>query len=439
MKLPIHTIALLLSLCNATNAQIELTACRSADTEAKCAVFPVPEDHANPTGRTISLKLIVLPATGNQPVLDPLFVLDGGPGGAATQMMPFVVESLAPVRRKRAIVVIDQRGTGGSNALNCPPAARHFVVPANAKLCHSQLSAKADLRYYTTLDFVRDLELVRKALRYERINFYGASYGTRVAQLYLREYPRAVRSIILAAPAPMSLVVPGSIAEGSQAALDRIATGCSSDARCLAKYPAVKNPPQSLLDQLDRFQTVGLHMLMYSSSTAARIPWLLQQVADGRADAITQDSSGARRMLTESISLGLHLSVVCNEDLPYSTAPPEVDNIGSVFDKEYRQACAGWPTATVPEDLHDPVESKIPVLMLTGEWDPVTGPDRAAEMKRSLPNSTIVAIPRGGHMFGGFTGCLDGIMAAFLDGRAPNLGCVSKIPSPSFYLSGPAR
>src|SRR5258708_2593416 len=102
-------------------AQLDLKPCTVAATAAQCGIFTVPEDRAQPDGRRIALAVVVLPAiaSGASQDKDPLFILDGGPGSAATRMTNFVVGLLAPVRAERAIVLMDQRGTGGSNPLTC--------------------------------------------------------------------------------------------------------------------------------------------------------------------------------------------------------------------------------------------------------------------------------------------------------------------------------
>ncbi|MBN8261141.1 MAG: alpha/beta fold hydrolase, partial [Xanthomonadales bacterium] len=183
--------------------------------EAQCATFEVPEDHANPGGRKIALNIAWLPATNEADATpDPLFMLAGGPGQAAVETFPAMDPLLKEVRKRRHIVLVDQRGTGKSNKLACKPgdeAADGAVEPspeamrAQAAACVADLSKHADLRFYTTNDAVADLEAVRKAIGAAQVNLMGVSYGTRVAQQYAMHHPDAIRSIVLDSPVPNTI------------------------------------------------------------------------------------------------------------------------------------------------------------------------------------------------------------------------------------------
>jgi pimeloyl-ACP methyl ester carboxylesterase len=319
---------------------------------------------------------------------------------------------------------MDQRGTGGSNLLTCEVAQQHFVVPKDLSACLEQLASHAELSKYGTLNFVQDIEDLRQALGYRHVHLYGASYGSRVAQLYLREHPDVVRSIVMAAPAPMSLTVPDGLDAGSDETLAQIIKDCHLNAACAAAYPALHAVPTGL----DDFTRIGLHLLMYSPETARRIPWLLTQAAAGHPRIVHWEIDETRSMLSDSIAIGLHLTVICNEDLPLAR-----ESAGP-FAGEYRQACHDWPRSPLPSNLHEPVRSKVPVLMLTGELDPVTGPNRAQELRQYFPNAQIVVVPGGGHMFAGFSGCIDRIIAGFLQGQTPDEACLEKLPKPQYFL-----
>ena len=410
-------------------AQLQLKPCTLESTPAKCGTFTVPENHARPDGRKIALAVVVLPSStlpssNPGPAHDPLLILDGGPGSAATSLTSFAVGALAPVRADRAVVLMDQRGSGGPNALRCDPAPRHFMVPKDPAACIAELSSHADLSQYGTLDFVEDIEALRKALGADHVHLYGASYGSRVAQLYLREHPAAVRSIVMAGPAPMSMILPDGVLHDSDAALEQIVKGCRFNSGCAAAFPDLKIPPPGF----DDFSRMGLHLLMYSPETARRVPWLLAQAAAGHNRIVQSQTEEARAMVAGSIALGLHLAVICSEDLPLAK-----ESTGA-FVEEYRQACREWPRKKTQANLHDPVRSEVPLLMLTGERDPVTGPARAKELQQYFPNARKIVVPGGGHMFGGYSGCLDRAIAAFLRGVSPDTACLAKLPATDYFL-----
>lgn len=319
---------------------------------------------------------------------------------------------------------MDQRGTGRATLLTCAVADQHFVVPRELSACLAQLSSHADLSKYGTLNFVQDIEELRRALGYRHIHLYGASYGSRVAQVYLREHPDVVRSIVMAAPAPMNLIVPDGLDAGSDEALAQIVKDCRLDASCAAAFPTLQEVPKGL----DDFTRIGLHLLMYSPDTAKRIPWLLVQSTAGHSRIVRWRLEQSRNNLVNSIALGLHLTVICSEDLPLAR-----ESAGP-FAGEYRQACHDWPRFPAPANLHDPVTSKVPVLLLTGEFDPVTGPKRADELRQYFPNAHLVVVPGGGHMFGGFSGCIDLIIARFLEQQPWDNACLAKLPKAEYFL-----
>ena len=155
---------------------------------------------------------------------DPLFVAAGGPGAAATEFYArFAAAFGGHPRRERDIVLVDQRGTGGSNRLDCAEhedalaGAAAAAIAASTHACLDSLAPARDVAYYTTSLAVQDLERVRAALGYERINLYGTSYGTRVAQHYLRRFPQRTRAVILDGVVPVE-----------------VALGARSRARCRA-------------------------------------------------------------------------------------------------------------------------------------------------------------------------------------------------------------
>src|SRR5580692_10423261 len=88
--------------------------------EAFCAAFDVPEDWDSPSGRHIQLRVAIVRSAAVHSDTDLVAFLDGGPGGAATEDYPEIAPALEAVLQRRDLLVVDQRGTGGSNALACP-------------------------------------------------------------------------------------------------------------------------------------------------------------------------------------------------------------------------------------------------------------------------------------------------------------------------------
>jgi len=214
--------------------QIALEPCRISDidglvsVEARCGRFSVPEDPDSPEGARIELAVAIVPAVATQAKPDPLFLLAGGPGQGAIEGFTPILGAFAGIRRERDLVLVDQRGTGASNRLDCPmpeeALASGDVSPAEMREMARDCLAKVhgDPQFYTTSIAVRDLDAVRAALGYAEINVFGGSYGTRVAQHYARRYAEHTRTIILDGIVPPDIVLVPQIAIESQRALERV-------------------------------------------------------------------------------------------------------------------------------------------------------------------------------------------------------------------------
>src|SRR5690606_4668082 len=187
---------------------------------ARCGWLTVPEDGNQPQGRSIRLHVAIIPALRLQPAADPLYIISGGPGQAASEMYLNMAPAFARIRRDRDIVVVDQRGTGRSQRLDCAFPDEQALTAADELQQTTQQcigSLPGDVRCYTTSIAVQDLDAVRAALGHARINLYGVSYGTRVAQHYMRRHPERVRSAILDGVVPADLPLGPTIATDAQA------------------------------------------------------------------------------------------------------------------------------------------------------------------------------------------------------------------------------
>src|SRR4030095_13394287 len=174
-----------------------LEACRlkGIEREARCGTLSLPENPDAPEGTKIRLRYAVVPAVARQKAPDPIFVLAGGPGQAATRAAAGILPLFRQLNATRDIVFVDQRGTGGSNALECerPPAnaplAQSFdLARTRARLADCLRRQRADLAQYATWIATRDVDAVRAALGAQQVNLWGGSYGTRAALEYLRQF-----------------------------------------------------------------------------------------------------------------------------------------------------------------------------------------------------------------------------------------------------------
>src|SRR5215216_3305742 len=236
-----------------------LRPCTSAEapTDAYCGKLSVYENRDARTGRRINLNIVVLPSLADDPNADPLFFLAGGPGQAATKFAREVREAFRQVQRERDIVLVDQRGTGKSNPLECRSdsnSLRDVSEPEEVGLARLRRCLEgydADVRLYTTPIAMDDLDDVRAHLGYERINLYGGSYGTRAALVYLRRHGDHVRSMILDGVAPTDMRLPLFSARDAQRALDKLLADCEADPACRMTHPGLPARVRVLLQRLE--------------------------------------------------------------------------------------------------------------------------------------------------------------------------------------------
>ena len=434
---------------------------------AQCGTLTVFEDRSARSGRQIDLRIAVLPATGNTVAPDPLFLLAGGPGRAATEAFLPVLSAFERINRTRDIVLIDQRGTGKSHLLRCPqehtdPAALpDEQLAVELKTCLSQLDA--DPRLYTTSIAMDDLDQVRSALGYSKINLYGASYGTRAALTYLRQHPANVRTVILDGVVPQDGALGPSAARDAPR-LDLIWNRCEAEPACRAAFPNIRTEFETLLATLERqpVQVTVAHpvtgaptrvtltrrqaastarLLSYSSENAALLP-LLVHAAQGAGDysrlaaqyLIFSDD------LDQRIGDGAYWSIACAEDAAFllqeAGSPKALTYLDDVT-ADFRRVCATWPRGPVSADFRQPVTSETPVLLLSGEADPVTPPANGDQAARTLSNSLHLVAPGQGHTVI-FRGCIPKIAAAFVErGTVKGLesDCVKHIQPAPFFVS----
>lgn len=422
----------------------------------------------------IALNVVVLPALDPHAKQEPLFDLAGGPGAASTDGASFYAKEGREYRRHRDVVLVDQRGTGGSNPLMRAPHLRspqdylNEMYPVEyVKALRAELETRADLTQYTTSIAMDDLDDVRVWLGYDRINLFGLSYGTRAAQVYMRQHPEHVHAAILAGVVPTYLKMPLYHSEAARRAMDLLLQECERDVACHAAFPEIerewpevlarlgreparvqyappdKSGPVTVEIQRDIFAE-KLRTRMYSRATSQSIPWIIHQAARSDFGPFLKEVIPADRSGPDFIADGMYLSVTCAEDTTFiDSAEAARLNAGNPFGNyrvlQQMRACRLWPRGKIPAGFHDPVSSDIPVLIFSGNLDPVTPPQRGEEVASHLRNSRHIIIPEGAHSPEGLSDmeCLDGLMRTFLsnpDPHALDANCVANMRPPPFVI-----
>lgn len=457
---------------------LELTPCRLShpqglgSVEARCGTLEVSEDPARPAGRRIALSIAVLPAISARGKADPLFLLAGGPGQGAREAFVPMLGALGGVRRTRDLVLVDQRGTGDSNRLDCdlPLETLEFDESREAieRLSRECLQAlPGDPRFYTTSVAVTDLEAVRTALGYERINLYGGSYGTRVAQHYARRHPAQARSLILDGVVPPGLALGPAIAIDAERALQALFERCRSEPACEARYPGLaadfaglqqrlaRQPsgvslPDPLTGEVAAFELTEAHLLMaarmsvYSDLAASVFPLLIDQAAHhdnliplaARARLIEAEMSGA-------MAMGMHNAVACSEDASFmDTSEAALEALDETFLGRHmveglQALCADWPRGLVDDDLKQPLQSQVPALLLSGEFDPVTPPAYGAAAAAGFADAMHLSFRGQGHIQL-VQRCAQSLLQRFLDAgttRELDVRCVDDSQAAPFMVN----
>lgn len=442
---------------------------RGESVEAQCATLQAPENHDAPNGRKIALAVAMIPAR-SQTQSDPLVIIAGGPGQSILDSYPMLHPALSDVRRSRNILLVDARGTGGSHLLQCNEITSldetfegsddPAQMRALTERCRDRLAKTSDLRFYGTGDHIRDIDLLRTTIGVEQLNLAGISYGTRVAQQYAARYPTHTRTVTLDSIAPNTLVLGQEHARNLDAAIKQQFARCGAETACkrnigdpatlLAKVrttlqagglaPVRYRDPTSgeWREQVPRFDHLSglLRFYAYRPESASMLPLILHDASEGRYETLLSQARALSGDIGDSMALGMHLSVSCTEDPEIQVRPEDENTIMGNSMAEFIQAqCEVWPKGKRDADFRKPLSGNVPVLAISGEFDPVTPPRYGDEVVKTLPNSRHLVLPGQGHSVL-TTGCMPKLFAQFVetaDAKKLDASCLKRLkPTPPF-------
>ena len=442
-----------------------LKACNSNDLDSTilCGSFSVFENQLTKSGRKIYLNIIVIPAIHPSQSKSPIFCFDGGPGAAATNGASFYGDSINNYRTEHDVVLIDVRGTGDSNPLHC----RQLQLKENleqqfsemypiqdVRNCFDSLSKLADLTQYTTTNMAIDVEEIRKWLGYDKIKLFGLSYGGRLAQVYMKMFPKSVESCVLWSPTTTYSRIPLYHASYAENSINKLFEDCKNDSICALNFPNIKFEFKELFKRGKKkpfeykfkskngeikevkipwysFHT-KIRSLLYTPFGLRQIPYIIHQsYIDNWRPFISLFPSESS--YDDFIAEGLYLCVTCTEDVPYITKH-EADSISlGTFMEDYRivqqkDACNNWSNGSVPTNFFEPLNSHIPTLVISGYFDPITPPSMAEQIVQTLTKSFLISIGTMSHTFDGLsnTDCFDKMVIDFFNQPdvRPNSECI---------------
>lgn len=434
----------------------------------QCGFVAVPENPNQPDGKQISVHYVVLPAVKNDNHEEALLAIAGGPGQSAIDNAASFNAMLNKVRQQRDILLIDQRGTGRSNLLNCDVGEQSLLAInddnidslAEAQKCRDQL-AGSDVTQYGSLNAVKDFEAVRAHLGYKKLHLYGISYGTRMAQLYMRLYPEHLATVTLDGIVPMQqgvLEIGAAIERG----FDLLFKDCQQTAACHAQFPELKAEFDQVVAKLTegpiteqvhdpvtgektlltmtRAKFYGaIRMALYQTNVRALIPHGIHQAAKGNYQpllglyALTTDGAG--------MAMGMHASVVCGEDIhritPAMREQAKTSYVGKTMLESLEASCSVWKVPPVDASFSEPIKSDIPTLLLSGEIDPATPPSWGELAMEKLSNAKHFIAPYATHGVA-YQSCANHLVAELVrTGSVKDLDgeCLKKDVRRSFYLN----
>jgi pimeloyl-ACP methyl ester carboxylesterase len=468
-------IPFLLTACSGLDSlrtpKVALTQCIVNGISAQCGKHTVYENRAAQKGQQIDLNIVVLPATGERAAPDPLFFFAGGPGGVASANAASFKIELSSLNKIHDIVLIDQRGVGGSNPLSCPVLADMSLLEEKKLGPYYQTCLKgldADLRWYTTRAYVDDVNEVRQALGYEKINIAGESYGATVVQVYLSEHPETVRTATILRGTLLEYPIFEHFADSSQRALDLIFVRCEQDLGCKQAFPALRREfeairarleaapvPTSLWDTGAAQRAVVtpemlsnvIHYMLMGSDTAARIPRIVHRAA------VADDWDAVARFYLEQIrplqmvvmQQAMPINILCTEPWAlYRSEQVSQNGAGSYFRAAqvaqaglFEQFCPVIPAAESQALYAIPAVTNVPVLVLNAGEDPQNPPSNVANITRFYPNSLVLIEPYRAHFRANWA-CSGEILTEFIglgDVKAVKAGCLEKITPVPFNVS----
>ena len=426
--------------------------------DARCGSFTVSENRGRPDGRAIALRIAVLPARDGGTSTDPLVYISGGPGGSAIAGAAGVLSVFSAANATRDIVLVDQRGTGGSRRLECGlprrPAATAAAIRAYVETCLARLGA--DARQYTTVSAMDDLADVLAALGYGQVNVYGVSYGATAAQYLIAQHPELVRSAILDGATLLDVPIFELWGRNGERALHAVLARCAGSPRCARAFPRVRREAFEMIAALrhkpvrdgstviDAATAAGtLQALTRTPLGAAQIPWIAHAARSGDWTPLelAMDEQGSGGIATRLV---MFWSIACNEHWArWDPARTAAASRGTYLAERTaldaalaRAACAAVPKVAQPAWTTVRIQSDTPVLFVVGGADPQDPPANVARAVRELPASRTVVVPAGGH--GSVQlGCVPRIAQQFIErasASALDTGCVARYAPPRFVV-----
>ncbi|MCP4958234.1 MAG: alpha/beta hydrolase [Actinomycetia bacterium] len=431
--------------------------------DAKCYRLVVPIDWSDPVLGDVSVEVAVFAAEQQPPAGSVLWV-EGGPGAGPLEGIPgWFNLAFSDIVQTHNVVVYDPRGTGFSRpSLDCPEIDEAFEQGSVSLSDEISLAGECswrlgldgvDLQHFGTLSAARDLEALRRSLQVEAWDIWGQSYGTRLAQTYVREFEPNVRSMVLDGAYSIADSPDDDYVTGGEEALRALADLCESQPTCAARFPDLLDRLESLVTSADSepfdivfedpgtgltdtYTMTGSDILstfygaLFSHYTAASIPVVLSDLEAGVTWSLGMLSQPAD-FSRSGDDLGAYLAVQCMDEWAFveGVASPSglFADIQMSTHLYWGQMCDELDLDPAPEVENRFAKVDVPTLVMSGPLDPITPASEAAALSNLLDAQHVV-FGGTGHGQLGNSECAAALAAEFtrtLDRVAPE--CASSV------------
>lgn len=390
----------------------------------------VLENRQDPNSKTIELPVYIFKSRNSNPQKDPIIYTVGGPG--STTMPSAQYMDYYTYLDDRDFILIEQRGNYYAKPhLGCPewseaiyqsnlpgfdPKQSDDLFAKAVQKCRNRLTQKGiDLNGYNTNEIAADIHDLVKVLEIKTYNLLTISYSTKIAQVLLRDYPEGIRSVVMDSPLPLEVSYDEESVKNLLETVNILFSDCESDAACHEAYPNIrqrfldylaeksKNPLEVQVEnpknrKVETFYLTGADLITVFTSASTdeiiRIPYEIHKLLNGDLTTVKERLGYLFQKSGNGEGKGMRLSVWCAEENPFNAQDiikketnqyPEVKGLSpTTFDDAI---CKIWSVQQVSEIENQAIQSEVPVLLISGEYDHGTPVKWAQSMMKNLPNS----------------------------------------------------
>jgi pimeloyl-ACP methyl ester carboxylesterase len=445
--------------------------------EVECGYLVVPESRSKPDSPSIRIHVAVFKSTNPDPKPDPVIYISGG--GGVNQLAfseHYLNNGGNDILQDRDYIMYNQRGAHLNDpSLVCPDDTGLFWSLAKQDLsaheradrkiesrlaCHDALVEKGiDLTAYNTVETAADVNDLRIALGYDKVNLYGTSSGTRTILTIMRNHPEGIRSVILDSVYPPQVGLYSTVALSVDRVFSLLFEECAADPDCSQKYPDLEATFYQTVDDLNAeparvplsrgtvlvdgdFLMDAVYINFYSTRAIPRLPGWIQAASQGDWTGLKGTLEALLSDTGTAIAIGFEWSLQCNEEVPFESyelgrelaadLPPQ---IAEYFDSYFEfTLCESWQAGQADPVEDTAVASDLPALVLAGQYDPVTPPEWSRLAAETLSNHFFYEFPGQGHGIMRSDRCGLEIGLQFLEDPTsePDASCMDALGAPDF-------